>query len=77
MDTNYQGINRSFCRNASGAILVADINEGKSLDDLAKWKQEVDDIVATSGTPIPMVCVLNKYDLVLPAEENGEELEEF
>lgn len=64
MDTNYNGINRSFCRNAAGAILAADITDGKSLDDLARWKQEVDDIVASSGTPIPMVLVVNKYDLV-------------
>jgi hypothetical protein len=47
MDTNYNGINRSFCRNASGAILAGDIEDGKSIDDLAKWKAEVDDIVAT------------------------------
>ena len=64
MDTNYNGINRNFCRNAAGAILAADITDGKSLDDLARWKQEVDDIVASSGTPIPMVLVVNKYDLV-------------
>ena len=77
MDTNYNGINRSFCRNASGAILAADITDSKSLSDLARWKQEVDDIVATSGTPIPMVLVLNKYDLVSSYEEQGEEFEEF
>jgi len=27
MDTNFAGINRSFCRNASGAILVGDITD--------------------------------------------------
>ena len=69
MDTNYNGINRSFCRNASGAIFVADITDSKSLSDLARWKGEVDDIVATSGTPIPMVLVLNKYDLVQSDED--------
>ena len=77
MDTNYNGINRSFCRNASGAILVADITDCKSLDDLARWKQEVDDIVATCGTPIPMVLAMNKYDLLQEQEQEGERLEDF
>lgn len=32
MDTNFAGINKSFCRNASGAILVADITDSDSIE---------------------------------------------
>jgi small GTP-binding protein len=42
MDTSFAAINRSFCRNASGAILVSDITDAKSLEDAASWKEEVD-----------------------------------
>ena len=77
MDTSYNGINRSFCRNASGAILACDITDKKSLEDCARWKQEVDDIIATAGTPIPMVLVSNKYDLIKKFEDQGEDIEEY
>ena len=39
MDTNFAGMNKSFCRNASGAILVGDINDIDSIEATAKWKE--------------------------------------
>ena len=77
MDSGYIGINKAFCRNSNGAILVADIMNEKSLDDLAKWKKEIDDLIATDGTSIPMVLALNKFDLVQEKEEAGEQLNPF
>jgi hypothetical protein len=42
MDTSFAGINRNFCRNASGAILVSDIMDNQTLEDAMMWKEEVD-----------------------------------
>jgi hypothetical protein len=42
MDTSFAGINRTFCRQASGALMVADITDPKSIEDAAQWKEEVD-----------------------------------
>ena len=64
MDTNFAGMNKSFCRNASGAILVGDITDIDSIEATAKWKEEVENIVSLSDSPIPMVLALNKYDLL-------------
>ena len=69
MDTSFAAINRSFCRNASGAILVSDITDAKSLEDAASWKEEVDQVVASNGSPIPMVLASNKLDLLSGDEE--------
>lgn len=38
MDTNFSGINRSFCRNAGGAVFVGDLTEPSSIEVLAEWK---------------------------------------
>ena len=46
MDTSYKGLNRNFCREAQGVIMVADITNLQSIDDTAQWKQEVDDILS-------------------------------
>ena len=45
MDTSYKGLNRNFCREADGVIMVADITDMQSVSDSARWKEEVDDIV--------------------------------
>ncbi len=39
MDTTFAGINRSFCRNASGAILIGDITDAATIEATAEWKQ--------------------------------------
>jgi GTPase SAR1 family protein len=76
MDTSFAAINRSFCRNASGAILVSDINDPKSLEDAASWKEEVDQVVSgANGSPIPMVLAVNKVDTI--KDEDEEDLYEY
>jgi len=76
MDTTFAGVNRSFCRNASGAILVADITEPQSIEACAEWKTQVEDIVAVNASPIPMILAVNKVDLADEKEARGEPLED-
>jgi GTPase SAR1 family protein len=70
MDTNFSGINRSFCRNASGAIFVGDLEDVSTIDCLAEWKLQVEQII--EGTPIPMILCANKVDILAQKEEEGE-----
>ena len=62
MDTSYMALNRRFCRDASGVIMVGDITNTESIEDTARWKQEVDEIVSTVDNPIPIVLCTNKLD---------------
>lgn len=69
------GINKLFCRNAVGALVVADISNRESIEATLSWKEQVDTHVALkNGEPIPMILIVNKYDLVSDVEE--EKLEE-
>ena len=77
MDTTFAGVNRSFCRNASGAILVGDITNPETIEATAEWKTQVEEVVAVNDSNIPMILALNKYDLIKGAEDAGEELEDF
>ena len=49
MDTSYKGLNRNFCREAQGVIMVADIGNLQTIEDTAEWKSEVDEIVVVNG----------------------------
>ncbi len=62
MDTNFSGINKSFCRNSSGAIFVGDLSDPATIEICAQWKETVEEIV--DGTPVPMILCANKYDLI-------------
>lgn len=74
MDTNFAGINKSFCRNANGCILVADITDSDSIEATSKWKEQVDEIVAgNESSGIPMVLAVNKFDLVHNKDEDALE----
>ena len=64
MDTNFAGLNKQFCRHASGAILVGDITDLESIEACARWKETVEEIVALNDSPIPMVLAVNKSDLL-------------
>ena len=70
MDTSYKGLNRNFCREAQGVIMVADIGNMQSIEDTAQWKQEVDEIVVVNGNPIPIVLCLNKVDTIEGIDES-------
>ena len=69
-DSKVGGINKLFCRGASGALVLADISNQESLDNTVNWKDQVDTNVSlANGEPIPMLLVVNKYDLVQDIEE--------
>ena len=74
-DSRVGGINKLFCRNAVGALVVADISNRESIEATLSWKEQVDTHVALkNGDPIPMILIVNKYDLVSDLDE--EKLEE-
>ena len=71
MDTSYKGLNRNFCREAQGVIMVADITNLQSIEDTAQWKQEVDEIISINGKPIPIVLCANKIDKIEDIDESN------
>lgn len=74
MDTNFSGINRSFCRNSSGAIFVGDLNDPASIEVCAEWKSQIEDVLSGNDSQIPMWLCGNKVDIVNEKEESGKEL---
>ena len=40
------GINRLFCKGASGALVVADITDLESIENAANWKKQIAEHVA-------------------------------
>ena len=86
------GINKLFCKGASGALVLADITDIGSIENTANWKNKVNEFVLQyqrdhdkngmldqdeESPGIPMILVLNKYDLVENFAEEGNQLEEF
>jgi len=76
MDTNFSGINRSFCRNSSGAIFVGDLSDPRSIEICAEWKMQVEDILE-GDSPIPMFLCGNKVDIINQMEESGQRLDDL
>ncbi|CAG9309890.1 unnamed protein product [Blepharisma stoltei] len=61
------GISRLYCRDANGALVVTDATREGTLEQASLWKGSVDDNVRLpDGSPIPMVLVANKSDLLVP-----------
>ena len=72
-------------------MVVADITDLESIENTANWKKQISEHVAQSTAQfdynagiedeedrgIPMLLVLNKYDLVEELVETNHELEEF
>jgi Ras-related protein Rab-7A len=76
MDTNFSGINRSFCRNSSGAIFVGDLSDPRSIEICAEWKMQVEDILE-GDSPIPMFLCGNKVDIINQMEESNQRLDDL
>ena len=69
-DSRVGGVNKLFCRGALGALVVADISNRESIEETINWKEQVDANVALKNNePIPMILVINKYDLIESLEE--------
>ena len=70
-------MNKLFCRGALGALVVADISNRESIEETIAWKEQVDVNVALKNEePIPMILVVNKFDLVenLPEDQLEEQM---
>ena len=63
-----------FTKGAHGCLILYDTQDKKSFENTIKWKKSIDDNTTfIDGTPLPIVLVQNKIDLV-PAEElEGDE----
>jgi len=50
---------------------VADISNRESIEATISWKEQVDTHVALkNGEPIPLILIVNKFDLVQDVEED-------
>lgn len=59
-------------------MVVADITNKQSLDNTINWKEQVDNHVALpNGRSIPMILVVNKYDLIEEYENSNKPIEKF
>jgi GTPase Era involved in 16S rRNA processing len=56
---------------------VGDITDLESIEATAKWKNQVEEVVALTDSPIPMVLAVNKVDVVEEKVDNQEELEHW
>eukprot|EP00344_Euplotes_crassus_P005705 CAMPEP_0196995372 /NCGR_PEP_ID=MMETSP1380-20130617/1504_1 /TAXON_ID=5936 /ORGANISM="Euplotes crassus, Strain CT5" /LENGTH=200 /DNA_ID=CAMNT_0042411027 /DNA_START=49 /DNA_END=652 /DNA_ORIENTATION=+ len=71
------GISNLFCRDASGAIVLTDIEKKETLDNAIQWKHQVDLHLESEGeNNIPMVLAVNKYDLIEEEEKLGDQIKE-
>ena len=81
------GINKLFCKGASGALVCADITDQLTIESAANWKKQIEENLTihnnngddedSEESTIPMLLVLNKYDLVEELVESGHEMEDF
>ena len=40
------GINKLFCKNAAGALVVADITDIQSIENTARWKEQINEHIS-------------------------------
>lgn len=66
---------RVFCKDAHGVIILSDITNSQTLNSCSMWKKIIDESVQfLDGTPLPMMLIQNKIDL-LSEEDQLIELE--
>ena len=69
-----------FTKGAHGCLILYDTQDKNSLENTIKWKKSIDDNTTfIDGTPLPIVLVQNKIDLVDPEalKTDEEELKKF
>ena len=68
------GVNKVFCRQAAGAVIVCDCTDQYSVENAAKWKDQLDDIWCPNDdlSKFPVMLMANKYDLVREYEEESK-----
>ena len=63
-----------FTKGAHGCLILYDTQDKKSFENTIKWKKTVDDNTTfIDGTPLPIVLVQNKIDLVEAEALEGDE----
>ena len=70
----YHAIAANYIKKANGILLVYDITNKDSFENVNKWAQEIRD---KSEDSIPIVLIGNKLDLEEERQKNKEEGEEF
>ena len=69
-----------FTKGSHGCLILYDTQDKKSFENTIKWKKSIDDNTTfIDGTPLPIVLVQNKIDLVQAEEleKDEEELKKF
>ena len=69
-----------FTKGAHGCLILYDTQDKKSFENTIRWKKAVDDNTKfIDGTPLPIVLVQNKIDLIdsKDLENDEEELKKF
>lgn len=68
-------ITKLFVKDSTGAIVMADATDEKSLEDTTKWKNEIFDKInyETESNNIPVMLLQNKIDLISEQEKKDNE----
>ena len=69
-----------FTKGSHGCLILYDSQDKKSFENTIKWKKSIDDNTTfIDGSPLPIVLVQNKIDLIEPdqIENDQEELKKF
>ena len=78
-DTNIY-TSKVFTKGSHGCLILYDSQDKNSFENTIKWKKSIDDNTTfIDGSPLPIVLVQNKIDLVEPdkIENDQEELKKF
>jgi len=73
------GLTRVYYREAVGAFVVFDATRPRTLDNVLKWKEDIDQKVKSwDGSQIPFILIMNKCDLNKdPTIPSTDELHQF
>lgn len=73
-------ITKIFCRDAHGALIMADCTDKNSLLETVKWKNSIDENTKfVDGSELPIILIENKIDLLSKEniDDSEEEIKEF
>lgn len=69
---------RVYYKQAVGAIVVYDLSNPNTIEDVKTWKNDIDQkVLLPDDTPIPCLLLGNKSDLVQDEKINHEEMQKF
>ena len=72
----YKALTQGFFRNAQGLMIVYDVKNKESFDDLKYWIQSIENNINTQNKNIPAIIIGNKIDLN-EREVDKNEAEQF